>query len=532
MITFFKKNIDLDKLFLITSIVFVVAFIIYSYSYNNYLPAYDAIAITRGTGGAAESGRWFITLFFNYIGRFFGFYQVIPQANLLMGYLLIALSCYCLIKIFEIENKFHIVLISAIYISSPAIADLVAWFYTFHAYCLSLFLASLSVFVLIKVENIFVKYILSFCLIVLSLAIYQAFLPVVTTILICKLILYSYDEKNDNAFLIKITIQYILFVILGVLLYIISCKISLAFLGSEMSGYGGMGNNVAPNYNILKFAITVLKAFAIPFALAYTRYGSVNETLFSKVFIFIYLVLLIYTLFISLFKKDKFRKFFMFLLYISLPISISLFKIMTPGGTAHRTVFSIILVFILPFVLFKEYFNKRVFKVFNVLVFVIAINLMFNDLGSSYNLFKGTKLIENWTNQLVAQVKGTDGYNVDMKVAMVGDPASYDKTVYWKGSDVNTTFNHAGIYNIFFEANYKKQYFFKECANYNYEMPEYVHFDNKDSINYSINTFYVLDDDGKRSLHSTDKRILDMPNYPNSGSIKIIDNVVVVKFSD
>lgn len=531
MTNFFKENVDKSKLLLVFIITFVVSSIIYAYSYNNFLPAYDAICIYEGTGGAASSGRWFIDIFFNKICKFFGFYYVIPQANLIAGYILIALSAYCLIIIFEIENKLHICIITTLYVASPAIADLVAWFYTFHAYCLALFLASASVFIYLKVEKNVPKYIFSFLCLILSLAIYQAFLPIVTTILICKIIIYVYDDSKSNDFIFKKIFNYVLFIISGVLLYIISCKVCFLITGSTVTGYANMSENIVPNYGLKDLTIACAKAFALPFSLVIRKFGSLNDTLLSKVFISIYLILLTISLLAKIKNKDSIIKVLLLLLYISLPISCCLFKFMVPYVSPQRITFSITLMFIVPLILFKDDFDNKITKLFNPIIIIITITILFNDMGASYNLYSGCKLIEHYTNQVTTQIKSIDGYKSDMKVAMIGGKQLYDDTVFREvNSDV--THYHSYVFSMFVEFHYKIQSFFNVFANYKYEEPIYLRFSDENSVDYTKNIYYSLENDYKGLLHSTDRRIMDMPNYPNSGSIKIIDDVIVVKFSD
>ena len=531
MSNFFKNSIDKNKLLIVFLTTFIVASIIYAYSYNNYIPAYDAIGIYGGTGGTASSGRWFISLFFDKICKFFGFYYVIPQTNLIAGYIFIAISAYCLISIFDIENKLHIVIISILYIASPAIADLVAWYYTFHAYCFALFLASASIYIYLKFEQKIPKYVISYILLILSLAIYQAFLPIVTTILICKIILYIYDKSVTKEFIFKKILSYILFLIVGIILYIISCRIYFYITGSTVSGYANMSNSIVPKYNLKEFALAFAKAFAIPFALAGRKFGALNDTLISKICISGYLILLVVTLFSKMKNKDNSMKILLLLLYISLPVSCCLFKFMDPDSAPHRITFSIILMFIVPLILFKDEFENRIIKLFNILIILITINIIFNDLGASYNLYNGSKLIEHYTNQVATQIKSVEGYKADMKVAMIGGKYGYDKTVF-QGVNTNDAHNHGAVYSIFAEYHYKKKLFFSVFANYQYEEPEYVKFRDEASVDYSKNVYYCLDNDYRGMLYSTDKRIMEMPSYPDSGSIKIIDGVVVVKFSD
>lgn len=525
-----KNSIDKNKLLLVFLITFVVASIIYAYSYNNFLPAYDAISIYEGTGGTATSGRWFIDLFFNKICKFFGFFYVIPQANLVAGYILIALSAYCIISVFDIENKIHIGIITTLYIASPAIADLVAWYYTFHAYCLSLFLASASVFLYLKEEKLILKYIFSFIFLVLSLAIYQAFLPVVTTILICKIILYVYDNKS-NDFIIKKIFSYVLFLVLGVLLYIISCRISFLIIGNNVSGYANMSNNIVPQYDLKGLGMAFAKAFALPFSLVVRKFGSLNDTLLSKVSILIYLILLAFSLFAKMKSKDNIKRILLLLLYISLPISCCLFKLMDPDSAPHRITFSMILMFIVPLILFKDDFNKKIIKLCNIIIIIITMSILLNDMGASYNLYSGCKLIEHYTNQVATQIKSTQGYKSDMKVAMIGGKNLYDDTVFY-GVNSDEMHHHSYIFSMFVEFHYKLQSYFNIFANYKYEEPEYLILKDESSVDNSKNVYYCLENDYKGYLHSTDKRIMDMPDYPNDGSIKIIDDVLVVKFSD
>lgn len=109
-----------------------------------------------------------------------------------------------------------------------------------------------------------------------------------------------------------------------------------------------------------------------------------------------------------------------------------------------------------------------------------------------------------WCNTLISQIKSVEGYNDDFQIAYINRENKDDKTAYQstpiQGIVLNP-YNFDDLYN-----NYTwRSYMMVWCGFCQPEISDYSVYDNHPAIE-------------------------AMPSYPDDGSIKIIDNVVVVKF--
>jgi hypothetical protein len=135
-------------------------------------------------------------------------------------------------------------------------------------------------------------------------------------------------------------------------------------------------------------------------------------------------------------------------------------------------------------------------------VMVLAYCHFANAQYLSINL--GYEQTTSYYTSLVAQIKSAEGYSDDMVVAFVYADGNYiaDATMY--RNDVMRDFDISGRDDVF-EETYNIEYFLKYYCGFTAEF---------------------IDDYSKYQ-----DEIDNMPIYPMNGSIKIVDNVVIVKFS-
>lgn len=110
----------------------------------------------------------------------------------------------------------------------------------------------------------------------------------------------------------------------------------------------------------------------------------------------------------------------------------------------------------------------------------------------------------SYYNTMITQIKSVDGYQDTMKVAFKGESIS-DKTLY--RNDVMSTFSMSGRDDALADA-YSKLYLLKYYCGFD---AEFISVEEMSS--------------------AAQEEIANMPLYPNDGSVKVIDDVVVVKIS-
>ena len=114
----------------------------------------------------------------------------------------------------------------------------------------------------------------------------------------------------------------------------------------------------------------------------------------------------------------------------------------------------------------------------------------------------GFEQASGYYGTIITQIKSLEDYNPQMKIALVGHDKIEDESLY--RNQVMEVFEMSGRDAVMAQA-YSIEYFLKYYCGFDTELV---------------------------NVDAEDEEIAQMPVYPQEGSIKIIDNIVVVKFSD
>ena len=109
----------------------------------------------------------------------------------------------------------------------------------------------------------------------------------------------------------------------------------------------------------------------------------------------------------------------------------------------------------------------------------------------------------SYNNTLITRIKTADNYKANMKVCYINEFDKNEDEIYLPSE---------------FKKIYINYYFVNSLIN-NYAWKRFMAFYN------GYNPEIVKED-----VYKYDERVINMPSYPDDGSIKIIDDVVVVKF--
>lgn len=260
------------------------------------------------------------------LGRF-GLYVVgllkcfltIPHIDILISYLIISISLVILFDLFSFRKKEDIILYILIICLNPITSATLLFNYCSIGYTLAFLCSILSIYVYYKEENKIKKYLFSLILIVVALSMYQAYLSVIVTTFIIyniKLLL----EKKEN---FKLSLKYILTLLIGVLLYFIIMKISLLVFHVNMSNYSG-ADKIG-----LQTLLSIPKKIGLSYKLFYEYYftDKIVKNIYIKnniLNIFLIILLIIGVVF-KIFKNNLSpkEKVLTLLLILALPIFLN-----------------------------------------------------------------------------------------------------------------------------------------------------------------------------------------------------------------
>ena len=246
------ENITLDNIFSkiskwftkdrkITFIVtFIIGLLVHFTLYSNELLAYDAY----WHYGSFLAKGWEISL-----GRF-----LIPFSDMLRGSVVgsiltttislitISFSAIFLNEALHIKKNYLRILTSILIVVTPTLSLTLMYPYTANGYTFAMLFAVLSIYFINKDKN-FKNIIFTLICIIATLAFYQAYLCVITGLLLLSYIFKLIDDKLTCKEILKKLFVDIAIIAVGMILYYVGLNIIIAILGLNITSYSS-GNTI------------------------------------------------------------------------------------------------------------------------------------------------------------------------------------------------------------------------------------------------------------------------------------------------
>lgn len=182
---------------------------------------------------AISVGRWSY-VFFNWITSGFS----MPQVKGLAALVYMAVSAVLIVKILKIKNVLLGTLVGGIFATFPSVACSFSYSFSMDTYALSFLMAILSVYLIEKTSK--VNFLISITALVFSMGIYQS--SITFSIALIFILLLS-DVLTNQIILknfIRKVLRYLLFLILGLGIYLIISKGAMFVMGIEANTYRSM----------------------------------------------------------------------------------------------------------------------------------------------------------------------------------------------------------------------------------------------------------------------------------------------------
>lgn len=452
-----------------------------------------------------ECGRWFRAII-NVVADFFGYYNVNPYFSFMITLIFISLSMIILFYIFDIKSLLYKILFSIIFVLSPPIIENLSFYFYIIPTFIGLLLTILSMYLLLIKH----KYIVSVILLTLSVAIYQPFLFVATTIIILYFFMQILDTKKfDIIVFIKRKYKIILSVFISLIIYLIINHIVIKIFNIES---GGRFKELVDFKNI---SYSFMKMYGAVLLMPFKSYGGFNTTILSKIlFSFMYLYMLVKMIYI--FRNNKSNKnLSLIILLIILPISMNA-SMITGMHTTIRTLIAEIFLFLLFIILYqynaKTKINKKYKNIVNILPIVLLSTFIMHYFYYvnlyAYQSKLASYATRAWCIELVSNIKNKNYYSPDKKIAFVGDIHKMDLSDYNTYIDIKTVPSATIDFVI---------------------MQDWTFYDGIKK--YAGFNFTNASDEEIENIKNTD-RFKKMPVYPSGSSIDVFNDIIVIKISE
>ncbi len=511
------KSLFRDKKFILTIISTIVwGLVSHGYAMFHKFSYHDDAMWTAGFVDAETYGlgRWGLGIFGEAVSRLLGSLHIsTPAINGVIILICIAIILYIMCLKLRIDSYELIVALSGVLVCFPAVTGLFGFIYTSPYYFVGTALGTIGAYLFYTNKNIKTM-IICMLLMMISVSLYQANIPINMTVLL----LFMMDEvyvtdmkwKDYIVLILKIAVICAGFMIL----YLGVNGVLLSAKKMELSGYKGINS----------FGMTDVTGYFLRVLSAYKRFLKpadhlvplkwISANMFPwslKYFHILLIAVSVIIIALSIRGLSNIRKMMEIGIITAIsPLFAYFIYVMVGEDEVHGLMtFGEAFMFFLP-----AYFIERIIhngrmhdavrKITVILMFIIGF--MFARYSNVCYLKADVMQTEaiSYYNRLITRIQATEGYTDDTPVVYINDRSKNEE-------DMNG--------NKMFDPIYLPPYQGNSIIN---------DFAWEETMELWCGFSPVKADLGKVS----DDVVKSMPNYPDAGSIRMIDGTLVVKFAD
>ena len=464
----------------------------HGFALTNKLVNHDEIESLFGKGATITSGRWGLEL----VKVLFPDWSM-PWIYGCISILLMALAVCTAVRILGLRSKPMQALLGMLVLSFPALTGNFCFMFTSAAYALAFFLAVISVEQYLKGGKLHIC--LAMLCLVMALSMYQAYISVAASIYVVLMILRALDGAGvkDN---VLFGIKALLMMAVSIAVYYAVTLLVFRFTGAEFNAY--VTENVTGDVGLLRRLRMAYDAFFYIFSFRnfYVITSEVSRYIHIALARLILVSLGIVT--VQREKKNVLRALMPAVLTALLPLSICCMYLIMSRESIHTLVmYSFVAVYMLLIALLER-LNIRGIK--DLAALLLTVVLISNVYFGNMTYLKLKLQYENaysFYTALMAQVKNTEGFDENTQLAIIGRQDNLLHT--FPELDTDLLMGPANeLVNIYSRENFIKYYL-------GFDIP-------------------FASEEELASL-GEDARVQEMAEYPYYGSVKKIDDYMVVK---
>ena len=522
--TMIEKRYDTSEIYAASGAL-IAGVTVHGFALFNILHNYDNILQQpRGYGAGITSGRWLLSLMGDFLDKYLDLSYNLPLVNGLLFLVLIALSAAVVVNILQIKNRVSSVLIGCMMVTFPAVCATMAFRFTVVYYGFSLLLSVLCVW---TAERGKLGVLLSVVCLACSMGIYQAYAPVSIGLLVLILMKDAMKEDADFQKLVGRGLRYCAILILGVLLYFVLLKLSMKLYAQNgpviLNSYQGidqMGQiSLTQLPKLLRRAWTSAALFSV------RDYCDLAPTKIIKIlWSVLVLCILLVTVYILIYKKVKpLPAAFCCVMGMLFPLAVNFIVIMCPDGNVYTImVYAFVLIGCVPLMLLERLpentgrANRRISRFVSV---ITAAIIFYNGYYTNFNytaLYYANEQVKNYLTALTAQIRMAEGYTPEKKWAFLGEIQDPDMIDMWK--DQWMGYEDPPYYGGI-----------KSCTAEELLTTSY-------SFDFWVHSYigYIPEKATQEEMQSlaAEEQVAEMPCWPSEGSIKVVNEYLVVKFQE
>jgi len=511
IIEYFKKIKSQYKITFISAILFGVIChgmgIFNKYSYS------DDIAVGfYSFGSTIPSGRWMLELFSKIELFIFGDgHYSLPVINGFMSFIYIGIAACLIVSLLEIKNKTLCICVGTLMVSFPSVTGMFGYMFTVPSYTLGMLLGVYGTYLVCK-NSSYIKISIGIILMGCSVGVYQAFIPVMLSFFVIYLIKECLYTEIETKELINKILKSILSIICFILLYFITNKLVLSFSGRELTTYQGI--NTMGKDSISDYLYRVVYAYGRFFIIDEKQKYYMYYSNIKYIYYFLMAVSFIYLGYIAItkFKQSKINSIILVLLVAAMPLASNFIFVMVDPSQVHALmVYGQIMPFILVMLLIDNVIDKKdIIKKVSLVVTtaLLLLSVMYCRIDNECYLqaeFSQQETISYFTT-LVTRIKSVENYDDELPVSFIFIDGGHIEDKSFSSIETLEHLHIIPYENMYYTINnYEWKTFMKRWCGY-------------DPV--------IIDGSDLES----NEEVKAMSCYPDYGSIKVIEDRVVVRF--
>ena len=491
---------------------FAAGFFAHVFAFTNIIPNSDGVSRVFDAQQMTVSGRWFL----HFATAWNGYVQA-PAVIGFFSLLFLSLSAALTDYLLRIKSRVISGLCGALMSVFPSVAYTFMYMFTASAYFFGMLLAVIAVYLVSRFRY---GFLLAAIPLALSVGTYQAYLAVAASLSLILVILFGLEGKRSAKDIFRLGLKYLVFLVLGLLLYFGILKLFLAAKKLALLDYKGisaLGSDITVKGVVSLILLTYKNFVKYFFTSSFAKYTTVIAVIANSVF----LLVGAYAFVILVRKNRCYKKPGAFILTLCLcvllPLALNLTVMMGEAMPIMR--YALVFTYILALVFVdratdKENIDKKkvlspallrpAAAVVSLLILIVSFNIDNLAYTVSAQAHRSTL---SFATRLVDRVETTPGYQNGMEVVVIG---GFPRSVYYNDIEAfDLVQDYSNYSTSVIPRNKHVYYYLNDWLNVRWAEPaEDLMIEISDSAEFQA-----------------------MPLYPSDGSIKIIDGRVVVKLA-
>lgn len=485
--------------------------LVHAFCLFHFLHNHDSVwQQISGYGVGVESGRWLLSLLGDVVEKL-GFSYSLPVFNGVGFLILLACAAGLAVSMLRIRGKISAALLGMLFTAFPSVTSVMFYKFTAVYYGLGLFLAVLAAWVCYRGRW---GIVLAAVCVACSMGIYQAYVPVTISLIVLLLLKQALTGEESALEILFRGLYGCGALLLGVVLYFCALKGCLVLYHTQLNDYQGI--NQMGQISLSQIPELLVRTYWTFLLLpAEDTWGIANTGILKVVYLLLELLGLGMVVGIAAAKIRKLSNLAIVVCLCAVfPAAVNFITIMCPEGQIHTLmVFGFVWAPAVP-VVFAEDFQKAISpkgsRLFVRAAYALMGLLIFcYGYGANVHysaMYYANRQVENYCSGLVTQVRMTEGFDTEKKWAFLGDISDPLLNSPWREAMV-----------------YGGHCFTNDLLNQYSRMAWFENY-----IGYDIP---LADSQTVDSLAQRED-VKQMPCWPDQGSIQVIGEYVVIKFSE